>query len=534
METRTLETLETLATFLANNAYSVVATGISFYCTSLIYRLYFHPLAGFPGPKLAAATRWYEFYYDVIQRGTYVYKVEEMHEKYGPIVRINPHEIVIKDADFYNQVYVAGNTRRTERWARYATGVGVDGKSGLFYLSAGSHVMTVSHEHHRLRRKPLEPFFSRLGIDRIEPLIIEEAKLLNDRLQSSSGSGRILRLDYVFSAFAGDVITQICSEGGPTMMNNQDFGKDWDYLLLAGTKHLPLFMHFPVLTILVRMMPTALLLRLLPAVASFKVAHELATSHVIDAKRESLSLDSSEIQQDTKSSLFRHILSPPSAGGLPDSERDTERLTREAMVLFGAGTVTTARTLNLICYYILSDGHMRERLAEELRSVMARYPTNMPTWQELERLPYLYALVREGLSYGVMRRLPRVFPDTALHYKQWTIPPGTPVGMAAYSLHTDPEVYPEPFKFRPERWLGQSDPSNDMNRNWVAFSRGSRSCLGMNLAYAEMYWALAVLFRPDAPKLELFETEEKDVEHVVDTTIALPRLDSRGARVKVC
>lgn len=76
-----------------------------------------------------------------------------------------------------------------------------------------------------------------------------------------------------------------------------------------------------------------------------------------------------------------------------------------------------------------------------------------------------------------MRRLPRCSPDVALQYKQWTIPKGTPVGMAAYSLHTDPEVYPEPFKFIPERWLGDYDPK--MNRNWVPFSRGSRNCLGI-------------------------------------------------------
>lgn len=47
------------------------------------YNLFFHPLAGFPGPKLAAATRLYEFYYDVIKRGQYVYKIEEMHKRYG-------------------------------------------------------------------------------------------------------------------------------------------------------------------------------------------------------------------------------------------------------------------------------------------------------------------------------------------------------------------------------------------------------------------------------------------------------------------
>jgi hypothetical protein len=48
-----------------------------------IYRLYFHPLAKFPGPKLAALTRGYEFYYDVIKCGMYLKKIEKLHEKYG-------------------------------------------------------------------------------------------------------------------------------------------------------------------------------------------------------------------------------------------------------------------------------------------------------------------------------------------------------------------------------------------------------------------------------------------------------------------
>ncbi len=49
----------------------------------VIYNLFFAPIAGFPGPKLAAATGLYEFYYDFFKNGTYIFEIEKMHAKYG-------------------------------------------------------------------------------------------------------------------------------------------------------------------------------------------------------------------------------------------------------------------------------------------------------------------------------------------------------------------------------------------------------------------------------------------------------------------
>ena len=63
-----------------------LASAIVFYWIFLaIYRLLFHPLARFPGPKAAALTKWYEFYYDILKGhgGQYASKIKHLHNQYG-------------------------------------------------------------------------------------------------------------------------------------------------------------------------------------------------------------------------------------------------------------------------------------------------------------------------------------------------------------------------------------------------------------------------------------------------------------------
>lgn len=53
-----------------------------------VYRLYLSPLAKFPGPRLAALTRWYEFYFEIIQRGQFTFHISELHKQYGRVHNI--------------------------------------------------------------------------------------------------------------------------------------------------------------------------------------------------------------------------------------------------------------------------------------------------------------------------------------------------------------------------------------------------------------------------------------------------------------
>jgi hypothetical protein len=87
--------------------------------------------------------------------------------------------------------------------------------------------MTGSHELHKKRRKPLEPFFSRRGIERVESWISGKAKLLETKLQALNGTGNIVRMDHAFSAYAGDIVGGICCEETPGFLDHPEFAPDW-------------------------------------------------------------------------------------------------------------------------------------------------------------------------------------------------------------------------------------------------------------------------------------------------------------------
>jgi len=91
---------------------TTVAGNILYCLTLVIYRLCFHPLARYPGPKLAAISWWYEFYYDGILYGKYTFKIQELHKKYGPIIRVTPDELHCNDPEFLDTLYPNGSIPR--------------------------------------------------------------------------------------------------------------------------------------------------------------------------------------------------------------------------------------------------------------------------------------------------------------------------------------------------------------------------------------------------------------------------------------
>lgn len=116
---------------------------------------------------------------------------------------------------------------------------------------------------------------------------------------------------------------------------------------------------------------------------------------------------------------------------------------------------------------------------------------------KLQDLPYTEAILRETLRlFPVGMPLREAEPESTIHYDGQDWPLGDKrlvVVLNAQDIHYNPDVYPDPSEFRPARWLS---PGKEVPRtNFRTFSRGSRMCLGMNLAMNEMKVVLLLVAR---------------------------------------
>lgn len=133
--------LETIAALSWQQTTCLLAGIWVLYVVQLVItRLWLSPLAHIPGPKLAALTQYYEFYYDIVLGGQYTFKILDMHERYGPIVRINPWEVHVGDPEFFSELY-AGPGRRRDKWSFYTQQVSQTSK--LLWIRTVANKQTV-------------------------------------------------------------------------------------------------------------------------------------------------------------------------------------------------------------------------------------------------------------------------------------------------------------------------------------------------------------------------------------------------------
>ncbi|XWW97958.1 hypothetical protein V2A60_005954 [Cordyceps javanica] len=506
----------------------LIATVVLTYWACLVgHRLFLHPLAGIPGPKFAALTYWYEIYYDVWLGGQYFRKVKQMHEKYGPIVRINPDEVHFNDPEFIEPLYPSAK-RKTNK------SVMTGRRTGTPNSLAG----TADHDTHRLRRSTISGFFSTASIRRLEPIMKADMHKLLDRMHEAGTTGEVLKFHFVLKACACDIVTQYAFGTSFNFLGEKDFAAP--YIEATDVFHFfnHAMCHFPIVGYLLGTSPDWLIKSVFPGLTEMWNKKTMWLDEVEKIR-------SSPNPERIKSTIFEGVL----GSRLPDEEKTNARLAHEAQLVVFAGQGTTAYTLSAAIYQLLAHpeelAKVKKELADAVTGAGAGADDDVPSYSQVENLPYFQAAIQETLRLhpGVVARLPRVSPTEPIVYedkargRSYVIPPGTTYSMTAQIAHTNKAVFADPEKFIPQRWI--DNPRLD--RAFIGFARGTRNCIGMNFAKQELSIILATillkydLYRgQEGPTLELYETtRERDIDCVRDMIIPFPAAGSPGLRLKI-
>ncbi|KAI0457211.1 cytochrome P450 [Xylaria acuta] len=490
---------------------------ISYGLMLAIYRLYFSPLASFPGSTLAKVTHWYEFYYNVVHTGKYYEKIRELHNKYGPIIRVTPEEVHIIEPSAYHEIFVIGAVRKTNSYLRFSNGTGFEDMAAI----------STSHDAHRRLRVPIDKLFVRSSILRIESRVSDRVARLCERLSCSRGSGEVVNLTDALSSLTTDIISSVIFEEPSDYLGDPDFNSEWYETLKWGTRSTFMFKHLPWV---IGILGKPILRSLVTRITRWTVWDEKARREVLLIRKRPS--DASKTREKTT------VLDYLAHSNLVESELGNGGFPRLAQLIQQAGSHNVSHTLGTIVTYLLMDPKKLEPLRKELEDIWTEHDnkSTAPSWLELEKAPYLSAVVNEGLrmAIGGMNRTPRVFPDDDVEICGWVIPRGTPISMTTWWMHYDSTAFPDPECFEPARWL-TTDPDTlkTMQAYYVPFARGSRSCVGQNLVYMQMYHTLSRLFRPGAPKLSLHNTTQRDIVAVHGLLFPMPPFDSKGVRVTV-
>ncbi|CZR67799.1 related to cytochrome P450 CYP3/CYP5/CYP6/CYP9 subfamilies [Phialocephala subalpina] len=478
---------------------SSVVAAVAVYITSLVvYRRWFHPLAEIPGPFWASVTHFYIVKYNLFsERSQFYLQVEKLHRKYGPVVRISPDEIHLADPENYEKLHYVGSKAPS--------------KAPYFYDAFGLKIAafgTTSNELHRIRRAAISPAFSRKAVLQLEDIVQEKTAKLINRIKDLLDEGKPVDLHHGFRALSVDIITDYSFDNDYKQLDSPTFGSDFYEMTSELITRGWVLQAFPFLLPLSDLITLPMAKRINGALYEFLLFRKRCVEQIATVKKE---IDEGRDKSKHKT-IFHQLLDPNASEGhvVPN----VEELTEEMFTILTAGGETTGHAMTMITYYVLSNPEIYRKLVSELKTAFPEKQTTFD-YLTLEKLPYLSSVIKEGLrlSYGVPGRLPRVIETPDAIFNGYRVPKGTTVGMSAWMLNRNPQNFPEPEQFIPERWSDPEKSKRLENKYFAPFGRGSRQCVGMHLAYLELYIGIGSIFRNfDRLRVDNFGPEDLEFD----------------------
>ncbi|KAI0551803.1 cytochrome P450 [Xylaria curta] len=479
--------------------------------TLVIYRTWFHPLSHIPGPWLGKVSFWLEFYYDCLQEG-YVKAYPGLHAKYGPVVRVTPTRVHFSDPDNFHEIYSISGANK------YL-------KDPEFFSTAGgikhSVIMVTDPEVHRIRRKTIQTVFSPKSMEELAPKVEVVVKKGLERLRLAYEENEPINMNRIYKGITVDTIMRLMFDKAFGLIESKEEEPEFVKTMRLFAENFAWQKHFPIVNVISVLVPPSWTERLVPGYARFRKQCGIWIDEVAERHKRGIYTG-----EDGRPTIFDHFLNPNIEKG--QLVLGKEVLIDEMFAFCFAGTDTTSFSLSMGSYYLMTNPSKLAKVREELSHV----PTNadgLLEYKNIRNLPYLSAAIKEmiRLACPVPGITPRLVPKEGMQVSGYYLPPKTIISLSMRMVHFNDSVYEDPYEFIPERWLGER--GKELDKWFVAFSKGPRMCLGLNMAYLELYLAIANFFNKF--DFELYETDENTAMWV-DMVAAARSRQSIKAMVK--
>ncbi|KAK1055152.1 hypothetical protein LTR74_015868 [Friedmanniomyces endolithicus] len=454
----------------------------------IIYALYLHPLAKYPGPLLGRLTQCYDVYH--AYKGDKHVLFHRLHQHYGPIVRFSPNTVSINHPAALKAIY----------------GHGANVHKSTFYKcfraapQAVSTLLATDKGQHARKRRVMSQAFSAEAMRGMEVYVVGLVQDLVDKIDEVVKASDVEKSGWSSTVPMASYLNWLVFD----IMGDLVFGKSFGTL---GDKP----ENREGIRLLGRAAKRNYVVGAMPILAQRGLEKWLPFLRSLCLDRcKYLAFGKSQVLARTKENGFGesgrrdifsyllHAKDPETGTGFPMPE-----LWMEGNTLIVAGSDTSSTTMSAVLFYLLHNPKALRRLETEVRNAFNR-SDDIRMGLQMQFCSWLRACIDESMrmSPAVAGLLPREvmeggfsIPSMDLHF-----PAGVEIGVPTYAIQHNAEYVDDPFSFEPDRWLPQDDvlPEDRQNKEalnsvFCPFSVGQRSCLGKPLVYMELSIAIARL-----------------------------------------
>jgi cytochrome P450 len=457
-----------------------VGGGALYVFAVIVYRVYFHPLAKYPGPFLAKITDAYQLYHAYM--GNRHLEFYRIHEKYGPAVRFGPNAVSFNSNTALKEIYgFRSNVRKAEFY------------NAFVHPTANTH-NTRDKDVHARKRRVLSHAFSESAMKEMQRYILGNVRVFCEQIGlQDAGAGESKGWT------APRNMADWCNYLAMDILGDLSYGKAF-HMLESPTNRFALELVEAATT-------RHLICGTMPIVDKLKV-DKFLFPQIAQGRAKYMTYSKAQLTERTKlgeetdrRDFFYYLLKardPETGEGFSMPE-----LWSESNLLIIAGSDTTSTAMAATIFYLVRNKAALERATAEIRGKFNDVE-EIVHGPALNSCTYLRACIDEAmrLSPSVGGILPREVLAGGMTVDGHKVPQGTVVGTPHYTIHHNEAYYPSAYSYVPERWLagaenpltGRPTTEDDVARAASAFcpfSVGPRGCIGKGLAYSEMMTTLS-------------------------------------------